>query len=445
LADTTDIPKKVHRNGVDIMSAEVIKQIGNEITVQFTVKLTGSMLNDEQALQESLNDAGVAVMAPMIKQFDTKGEPIRVNGIKHTVKDYAPQTYETPYGVVKVERHTYQTSKGGRAYVPVEIDARMILNSTPRYSQIVSGKYARLGADALREDLLECNGRTISRNYAKKLSDFVGAIAEARESEWEYDLPQFDEPVASVSIGLDGTCMLLREDGWREAMCGSITFYDSQGERLHTIYCGSAPEYGKDKFKEKFSNEIERVKEKFPYVLYIGLADGAVDNWTFLKRYASRQILDFYHAREYIGKAASAIFGREIQKKISWEENWSHALKHTQDSASSFLVELKQQLSSISGKCVLERREEVKQVITYYENHKNKMSYALQVKENLPIGSGVTEAACKVLIKQRMCQSGSRWKDKGASSVLTLRALKITKGRWQQFWSYVMRHGCTAF
>lgn len=28
----------------------------------------------------------------------------------------------------------------------------------------------------------------------------------------------------------------LEEDGWREAMCGSLTFYDSQGERLHTIY-----------------------------------------------------------------------------------------------------------------------------------------------------------------------------------------------------------------
>jgi len=24
-----------------------------------------------------------------------------------------------------------------------------------------------------------------------------------------------------------------------------------------------------------------------------------------------------------------------------------------------------------------------------------------------------------------------------------LRALKLTKGRWQQFWGYVMRHGCT--
>ena len=28
-------------------------------------------------------------------------------------------------------------------------DARMVLNATPRYAQIVSGKYARFGADAI--------------------------------------------------------------------------------------------------------------------------------------------------------------------------------------------------------------------------------------------------------------------------------------------------------
>ena len=425
------------------MLAKLANHKGNEVTVQFTVKLTGSMLDDEQALQRSLNQAGQIAMQPMLKQFDTNGEPIRVDGVKHTVRIRSPQTYETPYGPVQVERSVYQSSKGGRVYVPLEADGRMILNSTPRYSQIVAGKYARLGANALCEDLLECNGREISRNYAKKLSDFVGSIAQCYESEWEYDLPEFDEPVGSISIGLDGTCMLMHKDGWREAMCGSIAFYDNQGQRLHTIYCSATPEYGKEKFKEKFSREIERVKEKFPDVLYVGLADEAKDNWTFLKKYTKRLLLDFYHAREYISKAASAIFGRDETNKKIWEDNFSHNLKHKQGSASRFLKELKEQMLKIEGKNVLERREEVRQVITYYENHKSKMPYARHLKNNLPIGSGVTEAACKVLIKQRMCQSGSRWKDQGASCVLALRALKLTKGRWQQFWSYVMRHGAT--
>ena len=427
------------------MSAKLIGQQGKKITVQFTVELTGQMLKDEQALQQSLNAAGQVAMQPMLEQFDTKGEPIRVAGIKHTVKDHAPQIYETPYGQVKVQRYTYQSSKGGRAYVPLENDSRMVLNSTPRYGQIVSGKYARFGADAISEDLLECNGRKISRNYAKKLSDFVGSVAQCYETEWEYDLPEFEKPVASVSIGLDGTCMLMHKDGWREAMCGSIAFYDSHGERLYTIYCSATPEYGKEKFKDKFSCEIERVKEKFPDVLYIGLADGAKDNWSFLEKYTKRQILDFYHAREYISKAATAIFGRDIKNRDAWVDHWSNRLKHKQGTAIRLLKELEIQRSRLDSKDFIERDEEVRQVMTYYTNNKNRMSYAYQLNKKLPIGSGVTEAACKTLIKQRMCVSGSRWKDGGASCVLALRTLKLTKGRWQQFWSYAMRHGCTPF
>ena len=425
------------------MHAKLIEHKGDKLTIQFTIELTGQMLKDEQALQQSLNEAGQVAMVPMLKQFDTNGEPIRVNGIKHTVKDYAPQTYETPYGPVQVKRHTYQTSKGGRAYVPLEEDGRMVLNSTPRYGQIVSGKYARFGADSIREDLLECNGRDISRNYAKKLSDFVGSIAQCYETEWEYDLPEFDRPVHAITLGLDGTCMLMRKDGWREAMCGSIAFYDDQSERLHTIYCSATPEYGKEKFKAKFSREIGRVKERFPDVLYIGLADGAKDNWTFLKKYTGKLLLDFYHAREYISKAASAIFSRDQTNKKIWEDNFSHDLKHKQGTAGRLIKELQKQRANLDKKNFIERDEEIRQVITYYKNHKNKMSYARHIEDNLPIGSGVTEAACKVLIKQRMCISGSRWKQDGASCVLALRTLKQTKGRWQQFWRYVMRHGCT--
>ncbi len=428
------------------MSAQIVKQDNNEITVQFTMKLTGSMLNDEQALQDSLNEAGCAVMIPMIAQFDTKGEPIRVNGVKHTVKKRDPQKYETPYGPVKLDRYTYQHSKGGRNYVPLEADARMVLNSTPRYAKMVTGKYARFGANALQEDMLECNGRKISHEYAKDLSDFVGSIAQCRESEWEYELPAFEQAVSSISVSLDGTCMLMHNDGWREAMCGSISFYNVEGERLYTTYCGATPQYGKEKFKNRFTREIERVKERFPDVFYLGLADGAKENWIFLAQHTTRQLLDFYHAREYIGKAAAAIFGRDKKNKKNWENDWSHILKHKQGSNTRLLTELNERLAAMTGtKNSLERCEEIRQVIVYYENHKDKMNYSRQLKNNLPIGSGVIEAACKVLIKQRMCLSGSRWKEQGASAVLALRALKITKGRWEQFWQYIMRHGCTVF
>ena len=48
-----------------------------------------------------------------------------------------------------------------------------------------------------------------------------------------------------------------------------------------------------------------------------------------------------------------------------------------------------------------------------------------------------TEAACKTLVKQRLCQSGMKWKEKGVRLVLCLRALVCTSGRFEQFWDRI--------
>ncbi|NEX22183.1 hypothetical protein G3480_18050 [Thiorhodococcus mannitoliphagus] len=55
----------------------------------------------------------------------------------------------------------------------------------------------------------------------------------------------------------------------------------------------------------------------------------------------------------------------------------------------------------------------------------------------MPISSGVTEASCKTLVKQRLCASGMRWKNTGAKIVLSLGALTQTAGRWTQFWQRI--------
>jgi hypothetical protein len=69
------------------------------------------------------------------------------------------------------------------------------------------------------------------------------------------------------------------------------------------------------------------------------------------------------------------------------------------------------------------------------------MDYHSYREKKLPIGSGVTEAACKVIVKERMSGSGMKWKEHGAHTVLTLRALIKSEGRWDQFWNKVNRYG----
>ena len=56
------------------------------------------------------------------------------------------------------------------------------------------------------------------------------------------------------------------------------------------------------------------------------------------------------------------------------------------------------------------------------------MNYHENVTDNLPIGSGVTEAACKTLIKQRFCQSGMRWENKRNENCFKLKTIN-TKQR----------------
>ena len=62
---------------------------------------------------------------------------------------------------------------------------------------------------------------------------------------------------------------------------------------MHTIYAGAAPEYGKETFHGRFDRELERVKKAFPEATYIGLADGAPDNWSWLEPRTQRHLIDF--------------------------------------------------------------------------------------------------------------------------------------------------------
>jgi len=247
--------------------------------------------------------------------------------------------------------------------------------------------------------------------------------------------------VSSVSIGLDGTCMYLRSDGYRIAMVGTIALYDKEGERLHTTYIASPPEYGKADFSARLEREIEATKKHYPKALYVGVADGAQDNWTFLNRHTTIQVTDFWHVAEYLAAASEVIFSkRQERERQEWLETRCHKLKHRRGAASRILTELEE---FNQDKLSSEKREKLNKTITYFRNQKLRMKYSAQLKDNLPIGSGVTEAACKTIIKQRLCKSGMKWKERGASIVLSLRCLDRSN-RWAQFWDKLDQYG-TAF
>jgi len=322
--------------------AKIVGRSGNEVTVAVTVRLEGSLLDMEEAIQAATNEVGCCVSEEALKHFDTDGSPIRLGEVKLTARGRDPKEYQTPYGVVQVERYVYQTSRGGRIYCPLEHQARIIRGATPRFASQLSHKYAQLNVRAVQTDLEQNHGRKVATSYIQNVTDWVGGIATAKEESWEYALPQLDAPVATVVISLDGAMIPMADSvGYREAMAGTLSFYDREGERQHTLYLAAAPEYGKQTFYQRMEREIARAKQQFPEALYLGIADGAAGNWSFLEQHTQRQLIDFFHATEYIGKIAQALYPQRNAeaKRAHWQQEHCHQLKHDPDALDGLIGE----------------------------------------------------------------------------------------------------------
>jgi hypothetical protein len=186
--------------------------------------------------------------------------------------------------------------------------------------------------------------------------------------------------------------------------------------------------------------EIEHIKRLYPNAHYQALADGAPENWSFLEPVTDTQVLDLFHATQYLDNVAKALHPRNSRHQKSWLDEHCHTLKHEVGAAERLLAEMETIVPQRVSQSV---QKGLQDAITYFRNHHHQMRYAEAIACHLPIGSGVTEAACKVMVKARLCGSGMKWKEHGAGIVLSLRTLSYTQGRWQQFWSKINRYGFT--
>ncbi len=419
------------------MQAKIINKSQTSIKIEIEIPVSKSMLTCEEAIQKATNFVGEIATGHALSQFDTDGSPLKIKGINYTSKGRVSKAYQTPYGEIEIDRHVYQTNRGGETFCPLENDARIIVGTTPKFAKIVSSKYSRNGSQIVQTDLSENHDRYISRSFIQDISEAVANTIKEKDKKWEYHVPVSTEEVNAIGISLDGTCMLMVKDGYRSAMVGTIALYDKQGERLFTLYTSAAPEYGKSTFLQEFEKEISLIKMKYPNAIYIGIADGAKDNWIFLEQHTQFQILDFYHATEYLSVVSENGF-KQKGKGQDWFKNARHQLKHEEGSAKTLLKEIRKfRMLKIADV----KMKKIESAITYFENHLHQMNYYEYAIKYFPIGSGVVEAACKVIIKQRLCNSGMKWKTRGAQSVLCLRCFNYTDSKWSQFWDKINKYG----
>jgi hypothetical protein len=138
------------------------------------------------------------------------------------------------------------------------------------------------------------------------------------------------------------------------------------------------------------------------------------------------QIVDFYHACEYISKLAQVLFD-DPRAAHAWSRRMRRCLKHKPNAVFRILHSAAKHHSEWAFPA---KEEKVYQAAyNYLLSHKDHMDYSHYRRMGLPIGSGVTEAGCKTVFTQRFKESGMSWAIDGGQVILTLRLAQLS-GVW---------------
>jgi hypothetical protein len=200
------------------------------------------MLEQEEQIALALAEVGRLATEISLKGFDVDGRPLSLENRRYTSRR-EEKKFQTPWGEVEIIRHVYQSSNGGQTVIPLVERARIIGHgSTPRFTRMISWKYIQLSAGRVSEYLEMNHSQKTSCKLIQILSAAVAQVAQDKEFEWEYALPIKESVVHHISVSRDGTTTPIVKEGYWETMCGTISFYDKKGDRMHTIYIACAPE-----------------------------------------------------------------------------------------------------------------------------------------------------------------------------------------------------------
>jgi len=114
---------------------------------------------------------------------------------------------------------------------------------------------------------------------------------------------------------------------------------------------------------------------------------GEGETGSFWSGHTDDQVVDFWHATEYLGKAATVLYRGQLQRGEAWMDESCHKLKHEPGGAAAILKRLKY-LSKVRPWA--KEDEDVQRAITYFTNQTKagRMDYAARVIRKEPIGSG---------------------------------------------------------
>ncbi len=345
----------------------------------------------------------------------------------------------TVHGQLEVRRAYYYCGRCRQSFIPYDEVLGLFDEISPGLMPLVCLAGTLLPfADAAQDVLKRFAGVRLSPSTVLRCTEAAGErlraqrkegrMAQAAQPEPKWAAAEPGQPVAYV--GLDAFSVPMQGPGAGEAehrMLYTALLYTPQKE--HTRYL---VDFELDALAEQVRSQaralgIARVSD------LIAVTDGGNGLEEALQRNLAEDlttILDWYHAAEHLCDFARAWQGDE-GARVQWQQQAKGILyEQGGEALLTFLraIELPPRTPAPVG-------EELRKLIGYFENNRHRTDYPTYRGNGWDIGSGPTEAGCKI-IGERLKGSGMRWVEEGAATVAALRSLYVSSGKlWDGFWA----------
>lgn len=407
-------------------------------------------------MQRTIRNIEVADRDQTVSSFDFGGQSYRRN--RRTTN-----SINTRFGAISFERWYFQnTERESPGIAPLDVRLGIVARRmTPALAEVTGRLAADLPQQAALDMLAERFDVTMSVEAYRRvvaelatrvrfvhdeeaIKQLVDWIEQARNSEGKHDV--------LLQVGRDGVFVQTRPC-WEEASCGTIAVYDRNRQRVGTIYLGQMPESDQPTMTKRLTEVIQGVLRgsglgvlKLRYVTDAGCHPQAYYRDVLCKmkhpltgrRLKWSWCVDFFHACEYVSKLAASLFGTGSEAAQRWAQEQRHTLRHKQDGIKTVIARAAQQKrrGGLQG-----TKKDFAPALNYLKKYKSHMDYAERKMQGDPIGSGITEAGCKVIFNQRLKQSGMRWHRATGQHIVDLRTANRS-GIWSRIWNRLI--GCPA-
>jgi hypothetical protein len=375
---------------------------------------------------------------------------VEVDGQTYRRNRPTPNRIATLFGSVALTRCVYQpTERGAKCLSPLEHALGIVAGlATPA----LADEAARLNAElpqaqtrdvlarrhhvhwadgTLRKLVARVAENCAPQRHAAQVARLAELLKKAQKSRGKHR--------PTLCAGRDGVMIPMRPC-WEEAACATVSVHDRAGQRLGTVYLGQMPEFGQaaltGDLEQLLRDTLRAHRRDVPRLSY--LTDAGSHPQEFYKQSLRPMkhprtdqplrwswTVDYFHAAQRVTTLAEALFG-EGREGAAWAEKLRRVLRDKPQGATRVVQRAK---ASRRAHGLIGAKKKFDEACRYLKKYAPHMRYAELRRQKLPIGSGVTEAGCKLIFTQRFKQSGMRWHREQGQHVLDLRVI-LKSGVW---------------